>query len=401
MSSYAQMVKKVNVPKVNIPKVNISNIVTQEVSTSIPRVFEEEFPSLIISKPHKVTTQKVEPNKIEEQKVEPNKIEESIEAQQMQTVTDSVHKKSFRISEGKYLKKLEKKASKKNQKEVAEHIILQKQKELEQKATVYAQKAYDDEYTIAFIEEEHKKDAIKRAMSAYDKAYSIEMEALIAAQKAYDDASIVSSSAAQKAYDTMYKKTHNLVKKVKILKQESSNNQLIHTPSKDVTDQVLDETDQLLDETDQLLDDTDSEDEVAKVPAPKQILKLDQMNDDGFQVVKKTRVPKHNLFATKLEAAKERYVNDILTKEMLEYIQDSIKKTKTITIKLNITNDMLESGNNYTITKSGFLRNKLFSKYLSSVIFKKLNKLSLFVDITPNNRDTYNITLTNKAIMKA
>lgn len=364
--SFAQMVKKNlnTAPKVNVRNVKVS---VNEVKEVAPQKSEDNFPSLTPTKTESTTTEIP------------------------LVLSDKTETKKFKMSDTTYQKKLEKKASKKAEKEANKETIVQKQRELEQKATTYAQKAYDDEYTIAFIEESRKAKAIERAQKAYEKAYTLEFDALRAAQKAYDVAFSSTSDAqlAKKAYDKEYKETYDSVKKKNLAQTTPT------TPTPIVEEYIL--------------DDSESEDELPPLEqAPfteQKIVEVIQMNqdntDDSFQIVKRKHHFKQNQFAKKLETSKHEYVNTILSDKLLLEIEENFKKNKSMVISLKTTDDILQSGDNYTITKTGFLKNKMFSKFLSGVIFKKLNNLRLYVDITKVTDESFNVTLTEKASITA
>jgi len=250
--------------------------------------------------------------------------------------------KKSRISDAQYKKKLEKKASKKAEKEALDKELSEKFEEEERVASSYAQKAYDEEYTVAWIEESKPENAIKRAQKAYNKAYSAKLDSI--------------------------RKPKDKIELVPVVNE------------------------------DYLLEDSESDEELPPIEqkpfTEKKIIEILNLND-GFKLVKK-RDFRQNQFAKKLESNKNEYINSILTENLLQSIEENFKNNQSMVINLKITDDTLESGDDYTITKSGFLKNKLFSKFLSRVIFKKLNKLSLYVDIKKIDDTYYNIILTDK-----
>ncbi len=396
--SFAQMVKKSINNSINNSKTD--NVIVNEV---VPHKDEINFPSLLKEAPK-------------------SNIDIKLNTPVKQT-------KKYKMSDATYQKKLEKKAIKKADKELEleqkETENLQKQKEFEKKVIKYAKKAYDDEYTIAFIEEKRKAEAIKRAKVAYDKAYNSEYEALSNAQKAYDKvfSSTNNEFAAKKSFDKTYKNTHELLRKNKYVVQKEE----------------IQNTEELIEEP-QLLDDDSDEDlptlkqptfteekimDVFQMNNTNDVFQMNNTNDEfqmnntndefqmnntnngfqmnntnnGFQIFNKKKIlSKQNLFNKKVEATKNEYINNILSEQLLTEIKENIKQNKTFTLDLKTTDDILYSGDDYIITKSGFLKNKTFPKYFSSVIYKKLN-LKLYVDIKRSDEKTFNLLLTDKSIL--
>ena len=340
MSSYAQMVKKSNNTLSNCNNVIFNN----EVSV----INDSNFPML-------GSTQKVESNITQKsesnirQKSESN-IRQKSEFNSDQILTsNTTQPKKLKMSEAQYKKKQEKKASKKAEKEALEKEVSDKLEEEEKAASNYAQKAYDEEYTVAWIEESKPENAIKRAQQAYEKAYTAKLDSI--------------------------RKPKCKIELVPV-----------------VTDEYL-------------LEDSESDEELPPIEqkhfTEKKIIEILHLNEehhnDGFQLVKKKNSTfKQNQFAKKLESNKNDYVNSILSEQLLQTIESNFKKNQSMVITLKTTEDTLETGDDYKITKSGFLKNKLFSKFLSRVIFKKLNKLRVYVDIQKINDDSYNLTLTDK-----
>ena len=101
-------------------------------------------------------------------------------------------------------------------------------------------------------------------------------------------------------------------------------------------------------------------------------------------------------FKNILDIKKNEYINIILSDDNLQNIQTNFTNKNSMTIPLNLKNDIMEKTKDYTITKSGFLRNKMFPKFLSSMIYNKLDKLRVFIKIEKINDTSYNIILDQK-----
>lgn len=261
-------------------------------------------------------------------------------------------KKKNKLSEAQYQKKLEKKASKKAQKEAEEKEINDKLNAEEEQAKIYAQKAYDEEYTVAWIEETKEEIAKLRAQKAFNKAFEAKL---------------------------------NLLRKPNVQKN------ILETLVEPIAKEFI-------------IEDSESDEELPSINQTKfteeKIVSLIQLNEevdnDGFQIVKNKTDRSKSLFLKRLDFKKREYVDTILTKDMLTTIYNNFQKNNKLTVPLNLENDILESSNDYTITKSGFLKNKLFSKLLSSEIYKKLNKMKVFVSIDKLGDNKYNLILDKK-----
>jgi hypothetical protein len=86
------------------------------------------------------------------------------------TVDINLPKKN-KLTEAQYQKKLEKKAQKEQVRMKESEAEQEKLLAEENEAKSVAQKAYDDEYTIAWIEEKTKHHAINRSKKVYDRVY--------------------------------------------------------------------------------------------------------------------------------------------------------------------------------------------------------------------------------------
>lgn len=279
-------------------------------------------------------------------------------------ITVDVPKKN-KLSEAQYQKKLEKRAEKEQvrMKEIEaenekQRLIQEKLLAEENEAKSVAQKAYNDEYIIAWIEEETKKLAISRSMREYHR---------------------------------VYKETLDKIREPQVQEKQVT--------FKDDDDDDVEE---------QLLDDSDNEDELPVImPVTDQepvfkILNERLIDEDtkGFKLVSYKKDNKSK-FVELLENSKENFANEILNKKTLDDINNvfSNKSNRSnVTVKINVTNDNLESNQGYNITKTGFLKNTnfMFSKYLGRTIQSKLNIPNVFVKIRQDNETNYVIRFVEK-----
>jgi hypothetical protein len=278
------------------------------------------------------------------------------------TVDVNLPKKN-KLSDAQYQKKLEKKAQKEQlrMKEIEadnekQRLVQEKLLAEENEAKSVAQKAYDDEYTIAWIEEKTKQHAINRSKKVYDRVYKETLD---------------------KIREPLHKE-----KKVKFVDDDIE---------------------------DQLLDDSDNEDElpvVMQVTDQEPIFKIsnerlfDEEDTKDFKLVsyKKNNQSK---FIELLEKSKKSFTNEILTEKTLSDINKVFSKKSnksSVIVNIDVTDDNLESNQGYNITKSGFLKNTnfMFSKYLGRTIQAKLNIHNVFVKIKKDNETKYLIRFVEK-----
>ena len=278
-------------------------------------------------------------------------------------ITVDVPKKN-KLSEAQYQKKLEKRAEKEQvrMKEIEaenekQRLIQEKLLAEENEAKSVAQKAYDDEYTIAWIEEKTKNLAINRS---------------------------------KKVYDHVYKETLNRIRPP--LVQE-----------KEVTFKDDD-----VDINEQLLDDSDNDDVLPIImPATDQepVFKIsnDRLIDEDTKDFKLVSYKKsnENNFIELLEKSKKNFANEILSEKTLNDINQVFSKKSnksSVTVDINVLNDKLENKQGYIITKSGFLKNTnfMFSKYLGKTIQTNLNIPNVFVKIKKEDETKYVIRFVEK-----
>ena len=355
MSTFAQIVKKSNNAlkesknNVNVIAINEAPVINESNFPMLDSKVARKQDSIVVTKQDSIVT-KQDSIVVTKQDSIVTEHHESVTSQQLDF--DTTEPRKLKLNEAQYKKKVEKKASKKAEKEALEKEITDKIEEEKKLASEYAQKAYDEEYTIAWIEESKPENAIKRAQKAYDKSFNAKLDSI--------------------------RKPKGKIVSVPVIT--------------DVTDAYL-------------LEDTEIDEELPPIEEKhftgKKIIEVlhlnEEIDNEGFQVVKKKNSNfKQNQFAMKLESNKNEYVNSILSEQLLQSIESNFKNNQSMVITLKTTDDTLETGDDYTITKSGFLKNKLFSKFLSRVIFKKLNKLKLYVDIQKINDDSYNLRLTDK-----
>jgi hypothetical protein len=282
-------------------------------------------------------------------------------------ITLDVPKKN-KLTEAQYQKKVEKKAQKEQvrMKEIeADHKLEQeKQRVIQEKllaeeneAKSVAQKAYDDEYTIAWIEETTKQLAINRS---------------------------------KKVYDRVYKETLEKIRDLQVQERK-------------VTFQEVD-----ADIREQLLDDSDNEDElpvIMPVTHKEPVFKItsERLIDEDTKDFKLVSYKKKNQskFVELLEKSKQSFTNEILTEKTLSDINKVFSKKSnrnSVTVNIDVTDDNLESNQGYNITKSGFLKNTnfMFSKYLGRTIQANLNIPNVFVKIKKDDETRYVIRFVEK-----
>jgi hypothetical protein len=273
----------------------------------------------------------------------------------------SVPKKK-KLSEAQYLKKLEKKAEKEKVRLAELEVEAEKQRLIQEKllaeeneAKSVAQKAYDEEYTIAWIEEKTKKLAVDRA---------------------------------KKVYDRVYKETFDKIRP-----------QLVEEKQEVIIDVV--------DIEENLLDDSDDDELPVITPVSDQEPEFKISNDrfmdedtSGFQLVSYKK-KSQSKFIELLEKSKKSFVNEILNEKTLSDINKVFSKKSNksnVTVKIDVTDDTLENNQGYNITKSGFLKNTnfMFSKYLGKTIQKNLNIPNVFVKIKKDDDTKYVIRFVEK-----
>jgi hypothetical protein len=283
-----------------------------------------------------------------------------------------------KMSDSQYQKKLEKKAEKARLEKERTEAELKEQTDIIEKEHAYAhelaQKAYDEEYPIAFIEEPTKEAAIKKAQSIYDQVYKTAIDKL-----------------------KSVKETKKLIKDESIkdepIKEASIKDEPI--PSEDLSD----------------LSDS-SRGSVKKIKPSKHIpITIDLLNQNTiteeesktFKVIQKKKTSKQN-FINALESSKK-ILRDIIlnTKTLAEISKINIDSNYVITTTINIDEDIIQSTPNsgVNITKSGFLKNTnfMFSKYLSSEIKTIYKSLNLFIKINKINENTYELKFMQKKIL--
>lgn len=271
--------------------------------------------------------------------------------------------KKNKLSEAQYQRKLEKRAEKEQvrMKEIEaenekQRLIQEKLLAEENEAKSVAQKAYDDEYTIAWIEEKTKKLTINRSMRVYDRVYKETLD--------------------------------------KIREPQVQEKQVTFKDDDDVEEQLLDDSDNE-DELPVIMPVTDQE-PVFKISNERLI---DEDTKD-FKLVSYKR-KNQSKFVELLENSKKNFANEILSKKTLDDINNvfSNKSNRSnVTVKINVTNDNLESNQGYNITKTGFLKNTnfMFSKYLGRTIQSELNIPNVFVKIRQDNETNYVIRFVEK-----
>lgn len=274
--------------------------------------------------------------------------------------------KKNKLTDTQYQKKLDKKAEKENAKlkeiEVAQDKLLAEENE----AKKVAQKAYDEEYTIAWIEENAEQLAINRSKKIYDRVYQ----------------------------ETLDKIRKTLVKNTEINNKNIEINKNTEIIDKNTEIQLLDESDD-----DEILPiNISNEKPVFKILNEKI---FDENDTKDFKLVsyKKTNKKSQSKFIELLEKSKKDFSNEILNEETLNNIdQNFSKKNNKYVVTINIDNDILENTQGYNITKSGFLKNTnfMFSKYLGKIIYKRLNIPNVYVIIKKNDNTNYQIKFVEK-----
>ena len=274
--------------------------------------------------------------------------------------------KKNKLTDAQYQKKLDKKAEKENAK--LKEIEAEQDKLLaeENEAKIVAQKAYDEEYTIAWIEETTELLAINRS---------------------------------KKIYDRIYQETLDKIRQPKLkfemneIKENSKQNENIEI--------------QLLDESD---DDDDILPDNMLVTNEKPVFKIlneklfDENDTKDFKLVsykKPNQKSNQNKFIELLEKSKKDFTNEILNEQTLtdiDQVFSNKNKKNIVTINIDIKNDVLENSQGYNITKSGFLKNTkfMFSKYLGKTIYTQLNIPNVFVIIKKNDNTNYQIKFVEK-----
>jgi hypothetical protein len=278
------------------------------------------------------------------------------------TVDVNLPKKN-KLSDAQYQKKLEKKAQKEQlrMKEIEseqekQRLVQEKLLAEENEAKSVAQKAYDDEYTIAWIEEKTKQHAINRSKKVYDRVYK----------------------------ETLDKIREPLVQEKQVTFQEDD------------------------DIENQLLDDSDNEDElpvIMPVTDQEPVFKIsnERLVDEDTKDFKLVSYKKKNQskFIELLEKSKKSFTNEILSEKTLSDINKVFSKKSnksSVTVNIDVTDDNLESNQGYNITKSGFLKNTnfMFSKYLGKKLQTDLNIHNVFVKIKKDNETKYVIRFVEK-----
>jgi hypothetical protein len=287
--------------------------------------------------------------------------------------------KKNKLTDTQYQKKLDKKAEKENAKlkeiEVAQNKLLAEENE----AKKVAQKAYDEEYTIAWIEENTEQLAINRSKKIYDRVYQ---ETLDKIRKTLDKNTEINN----KNTEINDKNTEINNKNTEIIDKNTEIN------DKNTEIQLLDESD---------------DDDILPINNEKPVFKIlnekifDENDTKDFKLVsyKKTNKKSQSKFIELLEKSKKDFSNEILNEETLNNIdQNFSKKNNKYVVTINIDNDILENTQGYNITKSGFLKNTnfMFSKYLGKIIYKRLNIPNVYVIIKKNDNTNYQIKFVEK-----
>ena len=277
--------------------------------------------------------------------------------------------KKNKITETQYQKKLEKKALKEQVKMKEIEIEIEKERLIQEKLLAeenetksIAQKAYDDEYTVAWIEEKTKNLAVNRSKKVYDRVYQ----------------------------ETLDKIRKPLIQENQVTFKDVNNN----------SEQfIVNNTDE------QLLDDSDNDDIlpiIMPVTNKEPIFKIsnERLIDEDTKDFKLVSYKKKSSskFIELLEKSKKKFANEILNDKTLNDINKIFSKNNnnksSVTVNIDVTNDNIENN----ITKSGFLKNTnfMFSKYLGKTIQTNLNISNIFVKIKKDDDTKYVIRFVEK-----
>lgn len=316
-------------------------------------------PVLDYSKLLKKNTQSQEPVQESVPVQETVPVQESVPVQE--PVKESVQekeKKAKKLSDAQYAKKLEKKASKKAELEKADKEKEEKLSEIDSKA----QKVYDDEYQILFIECKTSEEAHQKAMSKRNKVYA----------KLLNDA---------------FPKTQT-----QVLKQEK-----IQTPvlKQDETQTPVLKQDETIIQSQSpvLKQETITEEEIKEF----QSLSKKQSKNIIKQEITNSPSP-YNIMLNK---ACELFIIDILSESVLNKLETILRTPETtdrVYVSVNTDFDVISSFKGHNFTKSGFLKNTnyYFSKQLSKFINNKLQDLRVWVNIKNIKDNEYSIAFSQK-----
>ncbi len=279
-----------------------------------------------------------------------------------------------KLSEAKYAKKLESKAHKKAETEKEAQLKEEKITEIKAKA----QKAFDDEYQIQFIECKSEEEAHKKSMSKYTKVYNKLFS------KAFPKPKVEKAPAPKLVSDTDTKIEETIL-------SDDDNDELI-VPVKQIVQKSSKPT---------------------EIPSThlQQTITPEELKD--FKSVSKKRYTKSNLksensentvnnsYNDMLNKACDAFIVDILSESILDKLETSLRKADTtdkVFVPVNTDSDVITSFKGHNFTKSGFLKNTnyYFSKQLSKAINNKLKDLRVWVNIKNVKDNEYSIAFSQK-----
>jgi len=267
--------------------------------------------------------------------------------------------KKNKLSEEAYAKKLAKKSAKKEIEDEEKVRLETIQKEFEEKAGLKASKARESAYEILFIEQPSKKKATLMADEIYNKVFNEELE-----------------------------KLKNPIKK------QDLNKTILDTKYESTKENLLD-------------DDSDDDEVIVGVPVENvtnlKVLFEDTTENDVSNYVEikpKLGLSKNKYYQIHHDAEKT-FADSILTESAIKTFEKILSSdSDNIKFIINVNtpkNLVLKTGPGFEITPMTFLKNDNyeFSKYLSRILFKKLNGAKIFVSIR-NREDGSTIQLTPK-----
>lgn len=283
-------------------------------------------------------------------------------------------KSGKKLSEAKYAKKLESKAHKKAETEKEAQLKEEKITEIKAKA----QKAFDDEYQIQFIECKSEEEAHKKSMSKYTKVYNKLFS------KAFPKPKVEKAPAPKLVSDTDTKIEET------ILSDDDNDELIVHVK------QIVQKSSKPTEIPSTHLQQTITPEELKdfKSVSKKRYTKSNLKSENSENTV-------NNSYNDMLNKACDAFIVDILSESILDKLETSLRKADTtdkVFVPVNTDSDVITSFKGHNFTKSGFLKNTnyYFSKQLSKAINNKLKDLRVWVNIKNVKDNEYSIAFSQK-----